>query len=741
MIGVIAAIPRFQFSNSTGGTLINGTVTTYLAGTTTPEPTYQDKALTTANPLVIPLDGRGECVIWLDSTKSYKFVLKNAVGATQWTQDDISGSSPVASLTGIFVKFADLSASSGSSLVEFQPSGVGATQRTVQAKLRDYVSIKDFGAVGDGATNDTAAVHAFLDYLLLTGANGHVNSGTYLTDSYYRNLLIHGGKSFTLTGDGPKNTRFKARQVANFFSWFNYTGLRISGIGLDCQRSVLGNAGHGFVIYNGEDVVVEDCEALDFKGSGFIGYTDSDATAIVYRRVFFRKCYAKASAALAAGEDCNGVLLSDYWYGGIIDCHAEDITSFGIELKQNSHYCHVADCSAKYCGIGFGMGQTTVGSDGCDKNIVSNFISRGCRQGGTIGEGTENLITGFLVDMFEVLAADQIDGFRFATDAARNTMRGFKSIGMRKPALRFSSGASGNTADLAQMSDNSGGYQTVAFDAGANDNYVEIGQVDGAINPMSTATDSGLRNVVSYPMLDQITGIAQYKASTGASGISAISTATHVLESTSGVIQHFLNGGTSWVQNIGVSGNNLYASQTVNSASAYWQKTINGIGYRWSATGYFAYTDNTIALGNSSFRWSVVYAGTGAINTSDEREKQQIQDIDSAALRAWAKVEYCQFKFNDAVAIKGDGARWHFGVVAQRVKEAFESEGLDPFAYGVLCYDEWLEQVEVIGDDGQVIEPYRAAGNRYGVRYEEAMCLQMALMRKRFDDLEGGINV
>jgi hypothetical protein len=48
----------------------------------------------------------------------------------------------------------------GSNLVGFTQSGTGAVARTTQAKLRDTVSLKDFGAVGDGTTDDTAAVTA-----------------------------------------------------------------------------------------------------------------------------------------------------------------------------------------------------------------------------------------------------------------------------------------------------------------------------------------------------------------------------------------------------------------------------------------------------------------------------------------------------------------------------------------------------------------------------------------------------
>jgi hypothetical protein len=50
-----------------------------------------------------------------------------------------------------------------------------------------------------------------------------------------------------------------------------------------------------------------------------------------------------------------------------------------------------------------------------------------------------------------------------------------------------------------------------------------------------------------------------------------------------------------------------------------------------------------------------------------------------------------------------------------------KSHGLDPNKYGFYCYDEWNEIEEQKDNEGNVIEPYRASGNRYGVRYEELL--------------------
>ncbi len=130
--------------------------------------------------------------------------------------------------------------------------------------------------------------------------------------------------------------------------------------------------------------------------------------------------------------------------------------------------------------------------------------------------------------------------------------------------------------------------------------------------------------------------------------------------------------------------------------------------------------DNQASLGEASNRYTQVYATASAINTSDEREKQQIEDVQEAELRVGASLKIRRFKWNEAVEEKGDDARVHFGFIAQEVIAAFEAEGLDAFDYGCVCYDEWDEEVD---EDGVVT---KEAGNRYGIRYDECYALMMA---------------
>lgn len=60
----------------------------------------------------------------------------------------------------LFIAGRTINESIGAEAVSYLPAGTGAVATTAQAKLRESVSVKDFGAVGDGVTDDTAAFAA-----------------------------------------------------------------------------------------------------------------------------------------------------------------------------------------------------------------------------------------------------------------------------------------------------------------------------------------------------------------------------------------------------------------------------------------------------------------------------------------------------------------------------------------------------------------------------------------------------
>jgi len=64
--------------------------------------------------------------------------------------------------------------------LNFLQAGASGVARTVDSKLKDVVSVKDFGAVGDGVTDDTTFIQAAIDSLPATGGTVFIPAGTYL---------------------------------------------------------------------------------------------------------------------------------------------------------------------------------------------------------------------------------------------------------------------------------------------------------------------------------------------------------------------------------------------------------------------------------------------------------------------------------------------------------------------------------------------------------------------------------
>lgn len=203
---------------------------------TNPIQVYWDQALTILAPQ--PLRTIGGYIVnsgtpakvYIDGA-SYSIRVMNKNGSTLYTDLNNTGIDPNAS--GIV----------------YDPAGIGAVPTTVQDKLRETVSVKDFGAVGDGVTDSTLAIQAAVNYAqTLTSGNalrGYGVSiifpaGSYLITSSI-NVTDHGigfvgesGKGSEIKGDvnlfnvGDYTNTIRVRYTT--FSNLNFVSTNTSGI-------------------------------------------------------------------------------------------------------------------------------------------------------------------------------------------------------------------------------------------------------------------------------------------------------------------------------------------------------------------------------------------------------------------------------------------------------------------------------------------------------------------------------
>lgn len=141
---------------------------------------------------------------------------------------------------------AEFSDSSGSSLVGFLQAGSGATSRTVQSKLRESVSVLDFGADSTGAADSTTAIQSAINS---GAARIYFPAGTYKISSA---LLIT--SPVLLCGDGPKS------------SVIRQTGATANGLNFDFPSLVQGGGVVDLSVEAGAGWVTSG-----FQGSGSTG--------------------------------------------------------------------------------------------------------------------------------------------------------------------------------------------------------------------------------------------------------------------------------------------------------------------------------------------------------------------------------------------------------------------------------------------------------------------------------------
>ncbi|ENW9128742.1 TPA: tail fiber domain-containing protein [Escherichia coli] len=106
---------------------------------------------------------------------------------------------------------------------------------------------------------------------------------------------------------------------------------------------------------------------------------------------------------------------------------------------------------------------------------------------------------------------------------------------------------------------------------------------------------------------------------------------------------------------------------------------------------YFAPTGQigTVNNGTTTAYWNNIYSKNAVTVVSDVNYKDEFSDIPTELIEAVGSVKFQMWKMKDEILRKGsEHARYHFGVVAQQVKDAITKAGLDWKKYGLITYEE-----------------------------------------------------
>lgn len=238
----------WQFFDNNGKPLSGGKIYTYSAGTTTPVATYTSRSGTVpnTNPIILDAAGRTPQEIWAIEGTLYKYVVKTSADVLIRTWDNVGGSYVPSDFAQDLASTTDNA--KGDALVGFRQSNAsgfltGSVGNTVNYKLQEIVSVRDFGAAGDGVTDDTAAVHAAITAAIANSVALFFPAGNYRVTSGYTNSqpnksLVIRGESYTgfttITLDSASSSRF----------FYDYTGgglhsLTVENINFACAQSVI----------------------------------------------------------------------------------------------------------------------------------------------------------------------------------------------------------------------------------------------------------------------------------------------------------------------------------------------------------------------------------------------------------------------------------------------------------------------------------------------------------------------
>lgn len=385
--------------------------------------------------------------------------------------------------------FTDIQLGSATSadLVSYSQGSTSHVTRTVESRLRDHVSVLDFGAVGDGVTNDTAALQAAINNAKLNGLALYIPGRTYLTGPL---SLSSATKAFAIYGDGKGVTKFKhVDGNGTLIDGNPGVPVTLQGFSIDCQFSVHahGSANHGISVYNTSDLTIRDVFVTDYKNSAILVYASALAT---YVNCLIDNCHCDGLAVAN-----NGILITDHNNSRIISCSAKNCPGspgVGIQFKDDCQNGMMSDNYSEACR--YGLSLDTDGTDGPSNCVVTNMtVINPTLFGAAINYGTENQITNLYVDLN---ASTTANGVSVQNSTDNYVAASISNVGATQVATQVTgTGSSRNTIDIRSLKTVNAAGGICDFDTGSPTN-VDNSVVLHSYTGINTAIAAGISGYI-----------------------------------------------------------------------------------------------------------------------------------------------------------------------------------------------------------------------------------------------------
>ena len=341
-------------------------------------------------------------------------------------------------------------------------------------------NVKDFGAVGDGVADDTAAIQAFFSHVSANGLVGVVNPGTYLLTSL---IAVANANPFTIFADQAKFVR--GADYGSVLSINNTNGWAIDGLEIDGGfSSFASNANHGIVWFNCSEVRVVNCKVTNYKNTGIIGYTSPEDLSYFDNQVI--NCTVDG-----LNNANNGILLADLFRSGIADCNAFNIGKTGspcyaLQLKNGCQEGWIKGGVATGASIGIAAGN--FGPIEHRKNIISGVNVFDCTTGIAFGNAKGDLFSDLVIDMNN--QGNNAVDMNLSSVGCVGQNIAVHNLAANKYAVNFRSGDTDNVVKIASISNSTGLVQRAAqFLSGAERNTA---QLDRYVNPTTVTSTTAL---------------------------------------------------------------------------------------------------------------------------------------------------------------------------------------------------------------------------------------------------------